>query len=161
MLASFTATAWVSTAALASRKANGPHARQLTTTAAPQPAQTATPGIAPPTLSSRAAVHNHWPKLVPARGRERTPPKLYGKIRPKIWIQSPDFDSMSRLVPPFLGGGGIWEGTLYIYIYIDTYKYIFWDPKGSRATTFDMAFLIWELWKEEWLSKHLSHHMVP
>ena len=25
--------------------------------------------------------------------------------------------------------------------------YIFWNPKGSGATTFDIAFLIWELWK--------------
>ena len=32
--------------------------------------------------------------------------------------------------------------------------YILWNPKGSGATTFDMTFLIWELWKEEWWMYH-------
>ena len=42
----------------------------------PGPLQTTTRGIEPPTLSSRAEVHDHWAKLVPASGRQRTLSKL-------------------------------------------------------------------------------------
>ena len=86
---------------------------------APQLAQTATPGIEPPTFSSRAAVHNHWAKLVPARGRQNDFPKTLRKksgtkCEPKARIL---IRCQGWRAAPFLGGGGVWEGTFTFYIF--------------------------------------------
>ena len=98
MLVSFTAKAWVSKAAGPSQETHGPHARRLRSdNRAPISANDDSRNrTADPQLASRCAQ-----PLGQARPGAR-PPKWFSqnfaeKIRHKMWTQSSDFDSMSRL----------------------------------------------------------------
>ena len=100
----------------AKRKAESPSFRRASNKIAtfyPSPLQTTRRGIEPPTLSSRAEVHDHWAKLVPASGRQRTLSKLYERNWARNRGSKPRFrcDVKAGAQRLFLGGGGVWVGT--------------------------------------------------